>query len=114
MDNDEVVDAESRHETPIVGDEDGTSRVPDDHVALDRVSGRVLLEQVERAGFSAFRALAQAVIADYYEAPAVLVAMGWRAEPPQPRGHVLEPADEATAAMIERVKARGAIWRPID
>ena len=44
---------------------------------------------VERAAPDAFRALLTAVLSDYYEAPPVLAALGWRSEPPQPTGHMV-------------------------
>ena len=54
------------------------------------------------------RALVALVLQDYYEAEAALVAMGWRAEPPQPAGHVLPPFDES---LLEPVKRRDRMWR---
>jgi len=55
-----------------------------------------------------FRALVAVVLQEYYEAEIVLLAMGWRAEPPQPQGHLLPPFDEALLAPVKR---RGRIWR---
>jgi hypothetical protein len=55
-----------------------------------------------------FRALVAVVLQDYYEADAVLLAMGWRAEPPQPRGHVLPPFDEP---LLGPVRRRARMWR---
>ena len=37
--------------------------------------------------------------------------MGWRTEPPQPRGHALAPIDAATMRMLEKVRRRGKLWR---
>jgi len=48
------------------------------------------------------------LLRDYYEEEIVLLAMGWRAEPPQPQGHLLPPFDEALLAPVKR---RGQIWR---
>jgi len=62
--------------------------------------------EVEMPG--AFRALVALVLQDYYEAEIVLLAMGWRAEPPQPEGHVLPPFDEA---LLGPVRRRGRMWR---
>jgi hypothetical protein len=70
-----------------------------------------VLERAEASGFVAFRALVQAVVADYHEMPAVLEAFGWRADPPQPRGRHLEPMDAGLDVLLERVRARGPIWR---
>jgi hypothetical protein len=55
-----------------------------------------------------FQALVSQLLQDYYETEAVLLAMGWRAEPPQPRGHVLPPFDET---LLDPVKRRGPTWR---
>jgi hypothetical protein len=55
-----------------------------------------------------FRALVAFALQHYYEAETVLLAMGWRAEPPQPLGHVLPPFDEA---LLTPVRRRGRIWR---
>ncbi|WP_163362134.1 hypothetical protein, partial [Klebsiella aerogenes] len=58
------------------------------------------LEAVEQAQSGPFRALVQAVVADYHERPQVLAAYGWRVEPPQPLGHRIEAADaEAWAGL---------------
>jgi hypothetical protein len=70
-----------------------------------------VLARVEAADATAFRALVQAVIADFYEAPAVLAAFGWRSDPPQPRGRTLEPMDDGLDTLIARVTARGPVWR---
>ena len=48
------------------------------------------------------------LLAAYYSHPAVIAAFGWRIEPPQPMGHVLEPFDET---LLEQVKARKPFWR---
>lgn len=78
-------------------------------------AGRVaILQAVERSAGAPFRALVQAVLADYHEAPAVLTAFGWRVDPPQPRGHVLEPMDGAMTEQLERVRRRGPLWRKAD
>lgn len=55
-----------------------------------------------------FQALMSLLSQDYYEAEAVLLAMGWRTEPPQPDGHALPPFDPA---LLEPVKRRGRMWR---
>ena len=70
-----------------------------------RIAAVRLVEAEMREPFRAFVAL---VLQDYYEADAVLLAMGWRAAPPQPEGHVLPPFDET---LLEAVRRRGRIWR---
>ena len=69
------------------------------------------LSTVEQNLPDAFRALVTPVLTDYYESPAVLIAFGWRAEPPQPLGHALPPTDEVTHQQLDRVKRRNKLWR---
>jgi hypothetical protein len=72
-------------------------------------AGRIVsVRRVEVDMPGPFRALVALVLRDYYEAEIVLVAMGWRAEPPQPLGHVLPPFDEA---LLGPVRRRGRVWR---
>jgi hypothetical protein len=72
-------------------------------------AGRIAsVRRVEDEMRGHFQALLAVVLQDYYEMEAVLLAMGWRAEPPQPQGHVLQPFDEA---LLEPVKRRGPMWR---
>jgi len=72
-------------------------------------AGRIAsVRRVEAEIPGPFRALVALVLQDYYESEIVLLAMGWRAEPPQPEGHLLPPFDEA---MLEPVKRRGRMWR---
>jgi hypothetical protein len=73
--------------------------------AAGRIACVRLVEAEMREPFRAFVAL---VLQEYYEADAVLLAMGWRAEPPQPEGHVLPPFDETLLAPVRR---RGRMWR---
>jgi len=74
----------------------------------DRIA---VLRDVERKLPVPFRTLLAPVLADYYESRAVIAAFGWRAEPPQPRGHPLPPADEETHRRLDRVRQRGKLWR---
>ena len=72
-------------------------------------AGRIAsVRQVEAEMPGPFQALVALVLRDYYEAEMVLLAMGWRAEPPQPQGHVLPPFGEA---LLEPVRRRGRMWR---
>lgn len=59
----------------------------------------------------AFEALLAEALATYYEAPPVVGALGWRAAPPQPHGHDVAPNDDATWRGLDKVKARGQLWR---
>lgn len=70
-----------------------------------------ILQSVQRDMPEAFARLLAALLPDYYEAPAVLQALGWRAEPPQPRGHAIPAMDEATRARLERVRLGRKRWR---
>ncbi len=75
-------------------------------------SARVeVLRMVERQQAHSFRALVLAILQDYYESEAVIAALGWRTDPPQPAGHPLAQADAATWERLERVKERGRLWR---
>jgi hypothetical protein len=76
---------------------------PADRVALLRI--------VETNVPDAFKALLTEALATYYEAPPVVAALGWRIAPPQPHGHDVAPNDEATWRGLEKVKARGQLWR---
>lgn len=55
--------------------------------------------------------LVAAALTRYYQSEAVITAMGWRTAPPQPTGHKVAATDAATWERLERVKARGRIWR---
>jgi len=59
----------------------------------------------------AFKALLAEALATYYEAPPVVAVLGWRTAPPQPHGHDVAPNDDATWRSLEKVKARGQLWR---
>ena len=77
----------------------------------DEARRTAILQSVQHDVPEAFARLLGALLPDYYEAPAVLNALGWRAEPPQPQGHVVPAMDDATRARLERVKSRGKRWR---
>jgi hypothetical protein len=90
-----------------------TSGGEDRFAAASSAERAALLADVERRSFDAFRAFVTSLLQDYYETPAVLTAMGWRAGGAQPLGHEVPEADDATLALIERVRARGPIWRHV-
>lgn len=73
--------------------------------AAERIAS---VRRVEAEIRGPFQGLVALVLQDYCEAEAVLLAMGWREEPPQPQGHVLPPFDEA---LLEPVTRRGAMNR---
>ena len=59
----------------------------------------------------AVQALIAAALTRYYQSDVVVTAMGWRTTPPQPTGHKVAATDAATWERLEKVKARGRIWR---
>jgi hypothetical protein len=77
-------------------------------VSADAPGRIAFVRLVEAEMREPFRAFVARVLQEYYEADAVLLAMGWRAEPPQPEGHVLPPFDET---LLEPVRRRGRMWR---
>jgi len=79
----------------------------------DESARTAALMAVERAMPDTFRALLIGTLSDYYEAPPVLTALGWRTDPPQPGGHAMSKQDEATAEQLERVQRRAKLWRPV-
>ncbi|MBV9113509.1 MAG: hypothetical protein JOY67_11880 [Hyphomicrobiales bacterium] len=70
-----------------------------------------VLASIEKESFDAFRTFVSNLLQDYYEAPSVLAAMGWREGAAQPLGHIVPEADEATLERLEKVRARGPLWR---
>ena len=85
-----------------------TARGEDAFMRADEAGRIASIRRVEAEIPGPFRALVALVLQDYYESEIVLLAMGWRAEPPQPEGHVLPPFDEA---LLEPVKRHGRMWR---
>jgi hypothetical protein len=83
----------------------------DPFLAADEAARAAALEAAERRMPDAFRALLMAVLSDYYESPAVLAALGWSADPPQPVGHAVAETDEITTARLDRVTRRARLWR---
>jgi hypothetical protein len=73
----------------------------------------LMMREVEKQCFDAFRALVACLLEDYYEAPAVLAALGWRAAGAQPQGHAVEEADAVTLARLGKVRARRPFWRRV-
>jgi hypothetical protein len=69
------------------------------------------IQAIERANPDTFRALLSALLADYYESESVLTAMGWRTDPPQPRGHEMPGEESSIAKRLNGVRSRGKKWR---
>ena len=80
----------------------------DAFVRADSLGRIASVRRVEAEMPGPFRALVAVVLQDYYEADVVLLAMGWRAEPPQPQGHVVQPFDET---LLGPVRRRSRMWR---
>jgi hypothetical protein len=80
-------------------------------IETDEARRVAILKAVQHDAPESFTRLLGALLPDYYEASAVLKALGWRSEPPQPRGHVVPATDDVTCARLERVKSRGKLWR---
>lgn len=60
------------------------------------------LRAVERRMPDEFRTLVVFALETYYQSDAVILAMGWRKEPPQPLGHPVEPLD---LSLLDPVRA---------
>ena len=75
------------------------------------VTRLAVLRAVERAAPDAFRALLVTVLSDYYEAPAVLAALRWRIDPPQPTGHGISTLEDLAAGRLAFAQRRGKLWR---
>jgi hypothetical protein len=77
----------------------------------DEATRATILRAVERAAPDAFRALLVTVLSDYYETPAVLAALGWRMDPPQPTGHAVPTPQDLAAGRLAFAQRRGKLWR---
>jgi len=82
-------------------------------IQADESARAAALTTVERALPEAFRALLVTVLSDYYEATAVLAALGWRTDPPQPAGHAMSEWNDAAGERLERIRRRVRMWRAV-
>jgi hypothetical protein len=80
-------------------------------IRADEKARAALLQAAERVAPDAFRALLTIVLSDYYEAPAVLAALRWRGDPPQPTGHTVPSMDKLTTERLDRVRQHDKLWR---
>jgi len=80
-------------------------------IGADEGARMTAVTAVERALPDAFRALLITVLSDYYETPALLTALAWRTDPPQPAGHAVPSFDNPTTERLERVRQRIKLWR---
>jgi len=84
---------------------------PETFLRADESARAATLHAVERTEPDALRALLTIVLSDYYEAPAVLAALGWRSEPPQPAGHTVPTLGSLADDRSEWARRRGKLWR---
>lgn len=82
----------------------------DAFVRADASARAAVLKEVEQAMPDAFATLLLRAIEEYYDADAVIIALGWSVEPPQPNGHPLPTFDDG---LLAQVKRRGALWRDL-
>ena len=80
-------------------------------VQADEATRAAVMRRAERATPDGFRALLVALSSDYYESAAILTALGWRIEPPQPSGHSIPHGSDATTPQLDRVRQRQKLWR---
>src|SRR5262245_57986453 len=78
-------------------------------LAATPVSRGTIIAAIEAQSPERFRALLQAMLADYCESPAVLSAFGQSTAAPQPAGQVLAETDGAALAALANVRARGKL-----
>jgi hypothetical protein len=77
----------------------------------DKKSRTALLAEAERNALQPFREMTMAALKAYYEDKRVLMAMGARPAPPQPQGMSLAPMADDLKPALEKVRARGPLWR---
>ena len=80
-------------------------------VDADETVRNAVVRAIERSAPDAFRALLTALLSDYCEAPAVLAALSWRSEPPQPAGHAVPAMDAPAIERLNKVRRRAKLWR---
>lgn len=78
---------------------------------LDQAAQLVLLTRLRAANPAAFAMLETVVARAYYRDDRVLASIGMEARPPFPRGYELAETDWS---LLDPVRERGAIWRPVD
>jgi hypothetical protein len=80
-------------------------------LAATPAARRAAVAAVQASAPEDFRRFLQPLLADYCESTAVLEAFGGSATPPQPEGRGLTEMDGEALRALERVRARGKIWR---
>lgn len=79
--------------------------------ALDAAARETLLTRLRAADRAAFAVLESVVARAYYRDDRVLASIGMEARPPFPRGYELPEADWS---LLDPVRQRGPLWRPVD
>lgn len=69
-----------------------------------------LLAQAQPASGGSFFAFAAALISAYYRDDRVMASLDMEPRPPFPKGYAVEEGD---LSLLDPVRARGPIWRPI-
>jgi hypothetical protein len=103
--------AEARNATEMHGVLDAIARRAGGEpgfIAFDAAARTAAVRAVEAEMQGAFGRLVARALEEYYDSDPVIVAMGWRLEPPQPRGHALPPFDER---LLDPVRGRARLWR---
>lgn len=85
--------------------------LPSDFSSRDAKTRIEILRKVEQGAFQPFRDMVLAALKAYYEDPRVLTAMGADPAPPQPQGMRLLPMADDLKPALEKVRARGPLWR---
>lgn len=80
------------------------------HAIARAGGGADAIREVERALPAEFAALVSALVEEYYGSDAVVGALGWSTEPPQPNGHPLPAFDDG---LLDRVRRRTPLWRDV-
>ncbi|MFZ8974592.1 MAG: hypothetical protein ACO2ZD_10910 [Pseudomonadales bacterium] len=88
--------------------------LPDDFADATAETQVACLAAIEKTCPTIFDATLKACYSAYYTNPEVREIIeaktGYEARPPQPQGYPLEPFDES---LLDPVRARGPIWRPV-
>ncbi len=89
--------------------------LPDDFGTLQQTQREDILRGIEADRADQFDAVVTVSYNAYYTTPRIRDVIerltGYENRPPQPLGYELEPFDES---LLDAVKARGPIWRPVD
>jgi hypothetical protein len=89
--------------------------LPQSFADLPQLRREEFLSEIEVQDVARFDAVVTAAYNAYYTDPAIRDIVertsGYPNRPPQPEGYALDPFDES---LLDAVKARGPIWRPVE